>query len=87
LINSYDEKRIAIPQSLHTHTVDSDVEATHQQVLEAAEANGFGTVAFTDLDTVAKHARSLQETQDETQANLIDLEQSILHKAFEGELT
>ena len=47
-------------QSLHTHTVDSDGEATHQQVLEAAEANGFGAVAFTDHDTVLSDERLRQ---------------------------
>ena len=39
------------------------------------------------LDTVAEHARTLLEIQDQAQTDLTDLEQSILHKAFEGELT
>lgn len=39
-------------ESLHTHTNESDGAASHEEVLKAAEANGFGTVAFTDHDSV-----------------------------------
>ncbi len=47
-------------QSLHTHTTDSDGLASHLQVLEAAERNGFGTIAFTDHDILLS-ARRLNE--------------------------
>lgn len=47
-------------ESLHTHTNDSDGEATHTEVLEAAEANGFGVVAFTDHDAVLNEERLAQ---------------------------
>lgn len=37
-------------ESLHSHTVRSDGNQNYQQVLETAEKNGIGTIAFTDHD-------------------------------------
>ncbi len=39
-------------ESLHNHTTTSDGIQSHLEVLETAEKNGFGVVAFTDHDTL-----------------------------------
>ena len=39
-------------ESLHNHTVASDGSQTYLEVLQVAEELGFGTVAFTDHDTL-----------------------------------
>lgn len=44
-------------QSLHTHTSDSDGQASHLDVLAAAEENNFGVVAFTDHDVLLSKER------------------------------
>lgn len=44
-------------ESLHTHTIDSDGEMTHGEVLDSAEQHGFGAVAFTDHDVLLGEQR------------------------------
>jgi len=39
-------------ESLHNHTSISNGAQTHLEVLEIAEKYGFGTIAFTDHDTL-----------------------------------
>lgn len=41
-------------ESLHNHTVISDGAQTHQEVLKAAEKNGFGLISFTDHDILPR---------------------------------
>jgi len=41
---------------------------------------------ITRLDVLSKKIKKLQEYQKSTKDDLINLEQSILHKAFKGEL-
>ena len=43
-------------ESLHNHTLISDGSQTHLEVLESAEAAGFGVVAFTDHDVYPNEA-------------------------------
>lgn len=39
-------------ESLHNHTVDTDGHQSHLEVLETAEKNGIGVIAFTDHDVL-----------------------------------
>jgi len=39
-------------QTLHSHTINSDGELTHRQVLKVCEQNNIGVIAFTDHDGV-----------------------------------
>lgn len=49
-------------ESLHNHTTLSDGSQSHLEVLETAQASGFGVIAFTDHDVLPNQAQMLQLT-------------------------